>query len=139
MANPDRALAADLPLEERGRIQTRADLRVGDDDEFVDDAWAAGDIAAVPDLTGGGVGGYCVPNAQHAVRQGKLLAKNIVAVLRGEEPKQYFHKNLGAVAGLGARQGRRQVRRSRSRARRLVRAPRLPRPRDADRSSARSA
>ena len=66
---------------------------------------AAGDIAAVPDLTGGGVGGYCVPNAQHAVRQGKLLAKNIVAVLRGEEPKEYFHKNLGAVAGLGVGSG----------------------------------
>ena len=69
------------------------------------DAWAAGDIAAVPDLTGGGVGGYCVPNAQHAVRQGKLLAKNIVAVLRGEEPKEYFHKNMGAVAGLGVGSG----------------------------------
>ena len=56
---------------------------------------------AVPDLSGGGVGGYCVPNAQHAVRQGKLLAKNLVAVLRGEEPGEYNHKNLGAVAGLG--------------------------------------
>jgi NADH dehydrogenase len=42
-----------------------------------------------------------VPNAQHAVRQGKLLAKNIIADLRGELPRQYFHKNLGAVAGLG--------------------------------------
>ena len=42
-----------------------------------------------------------MPNAQHAVRQGKLLAKNIVADLRGELPRQYYHKNLGAVAGLG--------------------------------------
>ena len=65
----------------------------------------AGDVAAVPDLTGGGVGGFCVPNAQHAVRQGKLLAKNLVAVLRGEEPKDYVHKNLGAVAGLGLGHG----------------------------------
>ena len=48
-----------------------------------------------------GVGGFCVPNAQHAVRQGKLLAKNIVATLRGEGLKDYFHKPLGAVAGLG--------------------------------------
>ena len=31
----------------------------------------------MPDLTGGGVGGYCVPNAQHAVRQAKRLAKNL--------------------------------------------------------------
>ena len=59
----------------------------------------------MPDLSGGGVGGYCVPNAQHAVRQGKLMAKNIVAVLRGEEPREYVHKNLGAVAGLGIGSG----------------------------------
>jgi NADH:ubiquinone reductase (H+-translocating) len=92
----------DLPVEERGRLMVQADLRVKDaDGNVVADAWGAGDVSAVPDLTGGGVGGYCVPNAQHAVRQGKLMSKNIIAVLRGEEPKNYVHKNLGAVAGLG--------------------------------------
>ena len=101
MANPTVVRGSDLPVEERGRIRTRADLRVGTDDEIVEGAWAAGDVSAVPDLSGGGVGGYCVPNAQHAVRQAKLLAKNLVAVLRGELPRDYFHKNLGAVAGLG--------------------------------------
>jgi len=101
MANPTIVRHTDLPIEERGRLKVRADLRVGTEDEIVADAWGAGDISAVPDLTGGGVGGFCVPNAQHAVRQGKLMAKNIVAVLRGEEPKQYFHKNAGAVAGIG--------------------------------------
>jgi NADH dehydrogenase len=101
MANPTVVRGGDLPVEERGRIRTRADLRVGSDDEIVEGAWAAGDVAAVPDLTGGGVGGYCVPNAQHAVRQAKLLAKNIVGVLRGELPREYYHKNLGAVASLG--------------------------------------
>jgi len=101
MANPSVVRNTDLPIEERGRVQTRADLRVGTEDDLVDDAWAAGDVSCVPDLSGGGVGGNCVPNAQHAVRQGKLLAKNIVAVLRGEGPKEYNHKNLGAVAGLG--------------------------------------
>jgi NADH dehydrogenase len=101
MANPTIVRHTDLPIEERGRLQVRADLRVGTEDDIVTDAWGAGDVSCVPDLSGGGVGGNCVPNAQHAVRQGKLLAKNIVAVLRGEEPVQYFHKNLGAVAGLG--------------------------------------
>jgi NADH dehydrogenase len=101
MANPTVVRGGDLPVEERGRIQTRADLRVGTAEEVVEGAWAAGDVSAVPDLSGGGVGGYCVPNAQHAVRQAKLLAKNLVAVLRGEVPREYFHKNLGAVAGLG--------------------------------------
>jgi NADH dehydrogenase len=105
MANPTVVRGSDLPVEERGRIRTRADLRVGSPEEVVEGAWAAGDVAAVPDLTGGGVGGYCVPNAQHAVRQAKLLAKNLVGVLRGELPREYYHKNLGAVAGLGLYNG----------------------------------
>src|SRR5690606_24702402 len=105
MANPTVVRGGDLPVEERGRIQTRADLRVGTAEAPVEGAWAAGDVSAVPDLSGGGVGGYCVPNAQHAVRQAKVLAKNLVAVLRGEGTKDYFHKNLGAVAGLGLYNG----------------------------------
>lgn len=100
MANPV-LRGTDLPVDERGRLRAQADLRVIDDNGVIDAAWTAGDVAAVPDLSGGGVGGFCVPNAQHAVRQGKQLAKNIVAVLRGEDPKDYEHKNLGAVAGLG--------------------------------------
>jgi NADH dehydrogenase len=91
----------DLPIEERGRLRVQADLRVINDDGIVPDAWGAGDVSAVPDLTGKGVGGFTVPNAQHAVRQGKQLAKNIVAVLRGEDPKDYFHENAGAVASIG--------------------------------------
>lgn len=98
-----------VPLEERGRVRARADLRVVDDNGVVEGMWTSGDVAAVPDLTGGGVGGYCVPNAQHAVRQGKHLSKNLAAVLRGEEPTDYFHKNLGAVAGLGVGVGVLQV------------------------------
>jgi NADH dehydrogenase len=101
MANPV-VRGTDLPLEERGRLRAQADLRIVDENgEVVPDAWTAGDVAAVPDLTGAGVGGFCVPNAQHAVRQGKRLAKNLVAVIRGDAPIDYFHKNLGAVAGLG--------------------------------------
>ncbi len=91
----------DLPIEERGRLRVQPDLRVINDDGVVADAWGAGDVSAVPDLSGGGVGGFCVPNAQHAVRQGKLMAKNIVANLRGEGLREYNHKNQGAVAGLG--------------------------------------
>ncbi|MDX2025432.1 NAD(P)/FAD-dependent oxidoreductase [Microcella sp.] len=101
MANPV-VRGTDLPVEERGRLRAQAELRIVDENgAVVEGAWAAGDVAAVPDLTGGGVGGFCVPNAQHAVRQGKVLAKNLTAALRGEEPQKYVHKNLGAVAGLG--------------------------------------
>ena len=104
MAHPS-AKGFGLPMDDRGRVTTRPDLRVHNDGEIVPDVWSAGDVSAVPDLSGGGVGGFCVPNAQHAVRQAKRLAKNIVAVLRGEEPIDYFHKNQGAVAGLGLYNG----------------------------------
>ncbi|MET4780792.1 NAD(P)/FAD-dependent oxidoreductase [Glaciihabitans sp. UYNi722] len=104
MANPV-LRNTDLPVEERGRLRVQGDLRVVNDDGVVPDAWGAGDVSAVPDLTGGGVGGFCVPNAQHAVRQGKLLAKNITGTLRGDLPRDYVHKNLGAVAGIGLGEG----------------------------------
>ena len=42
------------------------------------DAWGAGDGTAVPDLTSE-TGAECAPNAQHAVRQSKVLADNIIA------------------------------------------------------------
>jgi NADH dehydrogenase len=100
MAHPF-ARNTDLPLDDRGRITAKATLQIVDGEKLVVDAWTAGDVSAVPDLSGGGVGGYCVPNAQHAVRQAKLLAKNIVASLRNEQIVEYFHKNMGAVAGLG--------------------------------------
>jgi NADH dehydrogenase len=95
----------DLPVNERGLVVVRADLRVGTDDEPVPDAWAAGDDAAVPDLTAETPGTLTVPNAQHAVRQGRLLARNLVATLRGHEPKPYVHHNLGVVATLGLGRG----------------------------------
>lgn len=105
MANPQVVKGSDLPADERGRITAEATLRVVNGEDVVEGAWTAGDVSAVPDLTGGGVGGFCVPNAQHAVRQAKRLAKNLVAVIRGEEPVNYVHKNLGAVAGLGLYNG----------------------------------
>jgi NADH dehydrogenase len=100
MANPV-VRNTDLPLDDRGRITAQPSLRVVAGDKVVEGAWTAGDVSAVPDLSGGGVGGFCVPNAQHAVRQAKLLAANLVATIRGEGIKDYFHKNMGAVAGLG--------------------------------------
>nr|WP_296072147.1 FAD-dependent oxidoreductase [uncultured Actinoplanes sp.] len=95
----------DLPLDDRGLLQVRADLRVGTEDEAVPDAWGAGDDAAVPDLAAERSGVSTVPNAQHAVRQGKLLARNIVATLRGGKVKQYRHASLGTVATLGLGRG----------------------------------
>ncbi len=93
----------DLPLDERGRLVCHADLRV----VGVDDAWGAGDCTAVPDLTNPGA--YCSPSAQHAVRQAKVLADNVIAVMRGFEPVDYRHKHNGSVASLGLYKGVAQV------------------------------
>ncbi|MGW3962438.1 NAD(P)/FAD-dependent oxidoreductase [Amycolatopsis sp. NPDC005003] len=98
-ANPVIGRHTDLPVDERGYLVVRPDLRIAG----VADAWAAGDAAAVPDLTMPGT--RTVPNAQHAYRQGKLLARNIIATLRGREPKPYVHHSLGAVATLGLGRG----------------------------------
>jgi NADH dehydrogenase len=104
-ANPIVAKHTDLPVDERGFLLVRADLRIGTGTAPVPDAWGAGDNAAIPDLSVEAPGVRTVPNAQHAVRQGKRLAANIVATLRGEPTKNYIHKNLGVVATLGIGQG----------------------------------
>jgi NADH:ubiquinone reductase (H+-translocating) len=95
--------ASDLALDERSRVRTNAALQVAD----TTGVWAAGDNAAVPDLSriDEDPNAICPPNAQHAVRQASLLAKNIIATLRGKEPKQYHHKNVGSVASLGLHKG----------------------------------
>lgn len=104
-ANPVVANRTDLPVTARGSLVVRPDLRVGTPDAPVPDAWAAGDDAAVPDLASPVDGALTVPNAQHAVRQGRLLAKNIAADLRGGRPRDYVHHSLGVVATLGLGRG----------------------------------
>lgn len=104
-SNPVVAKNTDLPVDERGLVGVRADLRVGSDDAPVVDAWAAGDNAAVPDLASRVPGARTVPNAQHAVRQGRLLAANLVADLRGKKVRPYVHHSLGTVATLGIGHG----------------------------------
>ena len=71
----------------------------------VPDAWGAGDNAAITDLSVDTPGARTVPNAQHAVRQGKRLAANLVAALRGEATRNYIHKSIGMVATLGIGRG----------------------------------
>ncbi|WP_432248937.1 NAD(P)/FAD-dependent oxidoreductase [Streptomyces sanyensis] len=93
--------ATDLPLDARGRLVCTARLSV----DGAEHAWAAGDAAAVPDLTASGPDAYCAPNAQHAVRQAAVLAGNLAASLRGEPLREYAHRNAGSVASLGLHKG----------------------------------
>ncbi|MET8905081.1 MULTISPECIES: NAD(P)/FAD-dependent oxidoreductase [unclassified Streptomyces] len=93
--------ATDLPLDDRGRLTCTAHLSV----DGAPHAWAAGDAAAVPDVTASDPGRECAPNAQHAVRQAKVLADNVTHTLRGEPLDTYAHKYAGSVASLGFHKG----------------------------------
>ncbi len=85
----------DLPLQrERGRIKT---------DEFCGVAgypgvYAIGDIAAVPHFK---TGQACPTTFLYAFTQGMQAAGNIIADVRGKNPKQYRFSNFGDVAQLG--------------------------------------
>ncbi|PKV99901.1 MULTISPECIES: NAD(P)/FAD-dependent oxidoreductase [Amycolatopsis] len=100
----------DMPLDERGRVLATKYLSVVD----TPDAWALGDCAAVPDLARG-PGAVCPPSAQHAVRQARVAAGNVIATLRGRTLKPYRHTSAGSVASLGLYQGVAQVYRLRLR------------------------
>ncbi|MEV6654940.1 NAD(P)/FAD-dependent oxidoreductase [Streptomyces sp. NPDC051219] len=93
--------ASDLPTNAHGRLVCTPKLTI----EGVEHAWAAGDAAAVPDITAGEEGKVCAPNAQHAVRQAKTLAENILASLRGQPLRDYAHRYVGSVASLGFHKG----------------------------------
>ncbi|GAA0796064.1 NAD(P)/FAD-dependent oxidoreductase [Spirilliplanes yamanashiensis] len=94
----------DLPLGPRGHVTCLPTLQVADGDRVLDGAWSAGDCAQVPDLTKP-PGAWCSPSAQHAVRQAAVLADNIAMVVHGGQPKEYRHKYVGSVAGLGLYKG----------------------------------
>jgi NADH dehydrogenase len=93
--------ATDLPLDDKKRVRCTAALQVVD----VGDAWAAGDSAAVPDLSKNDPEAFTGPSAQHAVRQAKRLADNILASLRGQSLRDYRHAYAGSVASLGLHKG----------------------------------
>ncbi len=63
------------------------------------DIYACGDCAAVPDVTRPGQ--ICGMTAQHAVRQGKQVARNVAASLGFGKPERYEHRDLGFLVDLG--------------------------------------
>jgi len=97
--------ATGFPLDPRGFLRCDETLRV----QGAEDVWAAGDGAHVPDAARAD-GGYCVPNAQHAVHQAHVLADNILARLRGRPPRPYRYALLGSISPLGVHKGVAQLR-----------------------------
>jgi NADH:ubiquinone reductase (H+-translocating) len=88
-------VAADLPVarDARGRITVDATMRSVSHPEV----WALGDCAAIP-----GPDGHPYPAlAQHAIREARQLARNLVAVLDGRRPAPFVFRSLGSMAALG--------------------------------------
>jgi NADH dehydrogenase len=90
-------LLADLPLAKKagGRVAVNSFLQ----SESTPNVWAVGDCAAIP-LAGGRM---APPTAQHAVREARQCAKNIIATTRGTPLHSFAHESLGALASLGRR------------------------------------
>jgi NADH dehydrogenase len=93
-----------LPLDREGRVLADRTMRVdrpagAGAEQQAGVVWAIGDCAAVPDA--GRPGEVCPPTAQHAIRQGRLVAKNIAATLSGGTPRPFRYRTKGVVAELG--------------------------------------
>jgi NADH dehydrogenase len=91
-----------LPLDDQGRILVDATMRVRRDaatTPIAGEVWAIGDCAAVPDRSRGGQ--PCPPTAQHAIRQGRLVARNVAASLGGRRLRPFRYRTRGVVAELG--------------------------------------
>ena len=91
-------LIGTLPLEKskRGAVVVEATMRVKDRSEV----WALGDCASIPSPSGKPY----PPLAQHALREAKVLARNIARVVRGEEPNElepFEYETIGLLAALG--------------------------------------
>jgi len=93
-------LISSLPCaKERGRIIVNQFLRVPN----WPNVWAVGDCALVPNVRSPGQ--FHPPTAQHAIRQGKVVAHNIAAALLGRPQKSFSFKTIGLLASIGRRAG----------------------------------
>jgi len=89
---------ATLPCAEGGRVRVDEHLSVFD----WPGVWALGDCALVPDRRREG---FHPPTAQHALRQGKRVADNILAGARGERMRAFDYRTIGQLASIGRRTG----------------------------------
>jgi NADH:ubiquinone reductase (H+-translocating) len=84
-----------LPME-HGRIKVDPTLRVADRLPI----WAVGDCAAVQLPNSGKL---APATAQFALRQGKTVARNVVAAIEGRQPSRFTYAGLGEMVLLGRR------------------------------------
>ncbi len=94
---PNPLLATVTCGKDHGRIVTNQFLEVPDRPGV----WALGDCAVIPDPKGKPY----PPTAQHALREGRVLAHNIAATLHGGRKKPFVFSTLGQLATIGRRTG----------------------------------
>lgn len=85
----------ELPKGRGGRVRANRFLEV----EGATNIWAVGDCAEVPQPNGT----VCPPTAQHAIRQARTAAENIVAAIGGGRKKEFAFEGLGTMCALGHR------------------------------------
>jgi NADH:ubiquinone reductase (H+-translocating) len=85
-----------LPLNEQGRIEVDATMRV----TGRSNVWAIGDAAAVPDPAKRRRTAS-PPTCQHAIRQGRRVAENVAATMRGRSPRPFRYRTLGVFVDMG--------------------------------------
>lgn len=86
----------------RGRLRARRTLEIEDHDNV----WSLGDAALIPLVENASErGDYAPPTAQFAVREAKILAKNIENKIEGKPLSPFAYKSKGSMASLGAQRG----------------------------------
>ncbi len=96
-------LISTLPCKtERGRICVDDQLCVAG----FPGVWSLGDCAVVPDIR---TGKPHPPTAQHAIREARTLAQNIIATIRNQRLRAFRFRTIGQLASLGRRSGVAQV------------------------------
>lgn len=88
-----------LPLTDGGRIVVDETLRVPSHDNV----WAIGDAAAVPDPARKD-GAPTPPTAQHAIRQGKVVGRNVAASIGNGRVRPFRFKTKGVFVDMGQSQ-----------------------------------
>ena len=87
-----------------GAVIVDSSLQVKD----LNNVWAVGDCAEIPDPDN--EGRSYPPTAQHALREGKLLAENIAATITGKPLKRFRFRAIGVLVGLGHRTAAAEIR-----------------------------
>ncbi len=90
----------DVAKDKRGRIVTASTMLANRQANV----WAIGDCASIPDPAS--TDGRPYPQlAQHALREAKVLAANLVHATAGEPLEPFVYKNKGVMAALGSGRG----------------------------------